>query len=153
MSLFCRSSLYENLKIDAEEIIAITRHALEFFVEFFGCPYPFSKLDYIFCPEFSSLAMENAGAITYNDNYIYRENVTRDQRVDRCNSITHELSHMWFGDMTTMKWWNDLWLNESFAEYISHLCMHKIKDSLTQLDVSNVWLLYFSRKGWGYTTD
>ena len=82
--------------------------------------------------------MENAGAVTINDVYVFKEEVPIAQRADRQNTIAHELSHMWFGDLVTMSWWDDLWLNESFAEFISHLCLAEIHPK--EINGVNMWV-------------
>ncbi len=86
-------------------------------------PYPFSKYDQVFAHEYKCGAMENAGIVTLNDEYIWKEKVSIETMLDLANTISHELSHHWFGNLCTMKWWDDLWLNESFAEFISHYCL------------------------------
>ena len=83
------------------------------------CPYPFGKYDQLFVPEFNAGAMENAGCVTFRDEYIFRSKVTDARYERRANTILHEMAHMWFGDLVTMSWWDDLWLNESFAEWAS----------------------------------
>jgi aminopeptidase N len=101
----------------------ITRQGLDFFATFFDYPYAFGKYDQVFVPEFNSGAMENVAAVTHNEMMIYRDPPTDNQKRRRAEVILHEMAHMWFGDLVTMRWWNDLWLNESFATYMSYLCM------------------------------
>lgn len=86
--------------------------------------------------------MENAGAVTVNDGYIFKEEQSLERRFYRAVTITHELSHMWFGDLVTMKWWNDLWLNESFAEFISHLCLANIEATKKYMNTVDTWLMF-----------
>eukprot|EP00331_Platyophrya_macrostoma_P021169 CAMPEP_0176469934 /NCGR_PEP_ID=MMETSP0127-20121128/40167_1 /TAXON_ID=938130 /ORGANISM="Platyophrya macrostoma, Strain WH" /LENGTH=863 /DNA_ID=CAMNT_0017864155 /DNA_START=190 /DNA_END=2781 /DNA_ORIENTATION=+ len=153
MSLYSRASLNNFLKEQAEEIFEITRANMKFYEDFFGYPYPFSKYDQIFCPEYNMGAMENPGCVTLNDLYIFKEKATVQQRSGRANTIVHELAHMWFGDLVTMKWWDDLWLNESFAEFISHLAMARTRDRMKTIKYSDVWLDFFRRKEWAYRDD
>ena len=109
--------------VDREELVTITRQGLDFYADFFGLAYPFGKYDQIFCPENNAGAMENVAAVTFNEQFIYRDPPTDSQRRRRAEVILHEMAHMWFGDLVTMRWWNDLWLNESFATYMSYLAM------------------------------
>jgi len=153
MSCYCRESLLQYLKDQAEEIFEITRETLKFYESYFDYPYPFEKYDSVWCPEYKFGAMENPGAVTFNDDYVWREPVTADDNTYRANTITHEAAHHWFGDLVTMKWWNDLWLNESFADYISHYCLVKIKDKVKTTKFADVWLAFFNGKGWGYRAD
>ena len=121
LGLLCRRSLARHL--DTEELFAITRQGLDFFGEFFDYPYAFGKYDQLFVPEFNHGAMENVGAVTFNESMVYRDPPTENQRRRRAEVILHEMAHMWFGNLVTMRWWNDLWLNESFATYMSYLAM------------------------------
>jgi aminopeptidase N len=119
LGLYCRQSLAEYF--DPDEIFEITRSGLDFFERRFGHPYPFGKYDQLWVPEFASGAMENAGCVTHNERMVFRSKVTEAARMGRAETILHEMAHMWFGDLVTMKWWDDLWLNESFAEYMGYL--------------------------------
>ncbi|MFN8585212.1 MAG: aminopeptidase N [Dehalococcoidia bacterium] len=121
LGLFCRRSLVPYL--DTEELFTVTKQGLDFYEEFFDTPYPFVKYDQVFVPEFNAGAMENVGAITHSERMVFRDPPTDRQRESRAEVVLHEMAHMWFGDLVTMRWWNDLWLNESFATYMSYLTL------------------------------
>jgi aminopeptidase N len=118
LGLYCRASLADSL--DADELFAITKEGLDFYSRAFGHPYPFAKLDQIFVPEFHADGMENAAAILYKDEFVYTSRVSEEERHLRAYTILHEIAHMWFGDLVTARWWDDLWLNEAFATFVSY---------------------------------
>jgi aminopeptidase N len=115
LGIFCRQSLARYL--DPDEIFEVTRQGFDFYHGAFGIKYPFGKYDQLFVPEFKEGAMENAGAVTFLEDYVFRSRVTDYSREARGETILHEMAHMWFGDLVTMRWWDDLWLNESFATW------------------------------------
>lgn len=146
LGVFCRKSLFEYL--DSEYIFEKTKQGFEFFESQFGVPYPFEKYDQLFVPEFNAGAMENAGAVTFVETYVFRSKVTDAIKERRVVTILHELAHMWFGDLVTMKWWNDLWLNESFAEYASTLATKEATEW------HGAWATFASlEKSWAYRQD
>ena len=149
LGLWCRRSLAEYLDRDAKELFEITRQGFAFFQERFDYPYPFgAKYDQVFVPDFIPGAMENPGCITYNELYLFRSKVTDASRERRAETILHEMAHMWFGDLVTMRWWDDVWLNESFATYVSVLALVKATR------FSNAWVTFADgEKTWAYQQD
>ncbi|OEV02766.1 aminopeptidase N [Streptomyces oceani] len=148
LGVYCRPSLAEYL--DADEIFDITRMGFDWFEEKFDYAYPFEKYDQLFVPEFNAGAMENAGAVTFRDQYVFRSKVTDAAYEARAETILHELAHMWFGDLVTMEWWNDLWLNESFATYTSIACLAHAPESRWP----HSWTTFANQmKTWAYRQD
>ena len=147
MSIYCRKSLFEHL--DADEVFLITKQGFAYFEEVFGLAYPFEKYDQIAVVDFNWGAMENAGAVTFREDLlVFRSKVTERMYNARANTILHEMAHMWFGNMVTMKWWDDLWLNESFAEWSSYLAL------VEATKFKNSWAGFNAeRKNWAYRQD
>ncbi len=146
LGVFCRKSLRQYL--DAADILDCTKRGFAFFEEEFDQPYPFAKYDQIFTPEYNMGAMENAGCVTIVEAYVFRGKVTDAIVERRALTILHELAHMWFGDLVTMQWWDDLWLNESFAEWASTTCQAEATGW------SESWTTFAtSEKAWAYRQD
>ncbi len=147
LGLFVRDSMKQYL--DSDDLFLITRQGFDFFHEQFGVRYPLPKYDQIWVPDFNAGAMENFGCIVHGEEYyIFRSQVTDFEYENRANTILHEMAHMWFGDLVTMRWWDDIWLNESFAEWASHWC------NAEATRFSDAWTTFLSvRKNWGYRQD
>ncbi|SPT49331.1 aminopeptidase N [Actinomadura madurae] len=146
LGVYCRASLAEHL--DAPAIVDVTRQGFAYFEKVFGRPYPFGKYDQLFVPEFNAGAMENAGCVTFLEDYVFRSRVTDAAYERRAETILHEMAHMWFGDLVTMRWWDDLWLNESFATYMSVLCMAEATKW------KGAWTTFANlEKAWAYRQD
>ncbi|MFF7711962.1 aminopeptidase N [Streptomyces sp. NPDC087659] len=146
--IHCRRSLAPHLDEDADEILDITRQCYDRYHEKFEEPYPFDSYDQAFVPEFNAGAMENPGLVTFRDEFVYRSAVTDTERQTRAMVIAHEMAHMWFGDLVTLRWWDDIWLNESFAEYMGY-------QTLTEATrFTDTWTDFgIGRKSWGYDAD
>ncbi|MCW4602276.1 aminopeptidase N [Janibacter sp. RAF52] len=145
LGLWARRSLEEQLREHAPEMLDVTRRSFDYFHSIFGIRYPFDDYDQVFVPEFNAGAMENPGCVVVRDAYLFRGAVGRDELLTRANTISHEMAHMWFGDLVSPKWWDDLWLNESFAEYMAHRCL------VEATDYTEAWVdSTMSRKSWGY---
>lgn len=144
--IYCRQSLAHAL--DAERIFTETKQGFDFYHEHFGIAYPFHKYDQVFCPEYNMGAMENAGCVTFRDEYVFVNQETRQMYERRCDTILHELAHMWFGDLVTMKWWDDLWLNESFATWAAAISQAEATE------YTGAWVTFNTvEKGWAYSQD
>ncbi|MFS0714956.1 aminopeptidase N [Microbacterium sp. 2P01SA-2] len=146
LGVYARKSLWQYL--DADYVFEKTRQGFAYFEQKFGVPYPFAKYDQLFVPEFNAGAMENAGAVTFTETYVFRSKVTDAVKERRVVTILHELAHMWFGDLVTMKWWNDLWLNESFAEWASTIA------TAEATEWTEAWTTFNAmEKTWAYRQD
>jgi aminopeptidase N len=146
LGLYCRSSLAEFM--DSERLFTETKQGFDFYHKNFGVPYAFGKYDQLFVPEFNAGAMENAGAVTFLEDYVFRSKVTRYSYERRAETVLHEMAHMWFGDLVTMQWWDDLWLNESFATFASVLCQ------AGATEYKQAWTTFANvEKSWAYRQD
>ncbi len=146
LGVFCRKSLADYM--DAERLFTETKQGFGFYHNNFGTPYAFGKYDQLFVPEFNAGAMENAGAVTFLEDYVFRSKVTRYSYERRAETVLHEMAHMWFGDLVTMRWWDDLWLNESFATFASVLCQAEATE------YTQAWTTFANvEKSWAYRQD
>ncbi|MEH1128113.1 aminopeptidase N [Micromonospora sp. CPCC 206061] len=148
LALYCRRSLAADLDKEAGELFTVTRQCLDRYHELFGVRYPFGRYDQAFVPEFNAGAMENPGLVALRDDYVFRSAVTEGQREQRTVTIAHEMAHMWFGDLVTMRWWDDLWLSESFAEYLG------VRVTAEATRFGGAWTTFaMRRKATGYIAD
>ncbi|MFC0547703.1 aminopeptidase N [Kutzneria chonburiensis] len=146
LGLYCRASLAEHM--DHERLFTQTKQGFDFFHRAFGVRYPFGKYDQAFVPEFNAGAMENAGLVTFLEDFVFRSRVTRYMYERRCETVLHEMAHMWFGDLVTMRWWDDLWLNESFATWASVLSQAEATE------YTHAWTTFANiEKSWAYRQD
>ncbi|MFF2143885.1 aminopeptidase N [Kitasatospora sp. NPDC058190] len=147
LSAMCRKSLAPYF--DAEEILGVTKLGLDFFHEEFDFPYPFGKYDQAFVPEYNIGAMENPGCVTFKEEFVFRSKVTDAAYEARANVVLHEMAHMWFGDLVTPRWWDDLWLKESFADFMGS---YGLIGARTRY--SSAWVTFANqRKAWAYRQD
>ncbi|MDQ4489544.1 aminopeptidase N [Sinomonas sp. ASV486] len=146
LAAFCRASLAEHF--DAERIFDLTRRGLDFYHSVFSPAYPWGKYEQAFVPEYNLGAMENPGLVTFTEHYVFTSRAAESQYEGRANTLMHEMAHMWFGDLVTMRWWDDLWLKESFAEYMGTLAVDRATDFSTS------WVNFANRrKAWAYLQD
>ncbi len=146
LSVLCRRSLAKHF--DADAVFGVTKQGLDFFHDNFGYPYPFGKYDQAFVPEYNLGAMENPGCVTFREEFIFRGKVTRAAYEGRANVILHEMAHMWFGDLVTMRWWDDLWLKESFADFMGAFAL------VEATRYEEGWITFANRrKAWAYRAD
>ncbi|WP_329037301.1 aminopeptidase N [Streptomyces sp. NBC_00178] len=146
LGAMCRKGLARHF--DADDIFLVTKQGLDFFHDHFDYPYPFGKYDQAFVPEYNLGAMENPGLVTFREEYVYRGKVTSASYERRANVILHEMAHMWFGDLVTMRWWDDLWLKESFADFMGTFSM------VEATRFTNGWITFANnRKAWAYRAD
>jgi len=147
LGLHARKSLGGQLGKQAADMLAVTKQCLDYYHRTFSRRYPFGEYHQAFVPDFNAGAMENPGCVTFRDTFVYRGRATRTDRASRAGVIAHEMAHMWFGDLVTMRWWDDLWLNESFAEYMGHRCTTDATDYPLWIDFG------VTRKDWGSVVD
>ncbi|MEV0978150.1 aminopeptidase N [Streptomyces sp. NPDC049915] len=146
LGALCRKGLAKHF--DADDVFLVTKQGLDFFHEHFDYPYPFGKYDQAFVPEYNLGAMENPGLVTFREEYIFRGKVTQASYEARANVILHEMAHMWFGDLVTMVWWDDLWLKESFADFMGTFA------NVGATRFENAWITFANRrKAWAYRAD
>ncbi len=143
LGAMCRRGLAKHF--DADDVFLVTKQGLDFFHDHFDYPYPFGKYDQAFVPEYNLGAMENPGLVTFREEYIFRGKVTQASYERRANVILHEMAHMWFGDLVTMAWWDDLWLKESFADFMGSFSL------VEATRFTDGWITFANnRKAWAY---
>ncbi|NGO12097.1 aminopeptidase N [Streptomyces sp. HC44] len=146
LGALCRKGLARHF--DADDVFLVTKQGLDFFHDHFDYPYPFGKYDQAFVPEYNLGAMENPGCVTFREEFIFRGKVTQASYERRTNVILHEMAHMWFGDLVTMEWWDDLWLKESFADFMGTF------SAAEATRFTNAWVTFANnRKAWAYRAD
>ncbi|WP_459793673.1 aminopeptidase N, partial [Arthrobacter sp. AD-310] len=146
LALYCRASMADSF--DTKELFRLTKAGLDFFNRLFAYPYPWGKYDQAFVPEYNLGAMENPGLVTFTESYVFTSRATDAQYQARANTLMHEMAHMWFGDLVTMQWWDDLWLKESFADYMGSLGVDRATDW------ESAWVSFANkRKAWAYVQD
>ncbi|MDJ0463594.1 aminopeptidase N [Streptomyces sp. H27-C3] len=146
LGALCRKGLARHF--DANDVFLLTKQGLDFFHDTFDYPYPFGKYDQAFVPEYNLGAMENPGCVTFREEFIFRGKVTEAAYERRANVILHEMAHMWFGDLVTMRWWDDLWLKESFADFMGSYSM------VEATRFTDGWVTFANnRKAWAYRAD
>ncbi|SDP73197.1 aminopeptidase N [Pedococcus dokdonensis] len=148
LGIHARASLRTHLEREATQMLEVTKASFDYYHSLFGIRYPFGEYHQVFVPEFNAGAMENPGCVTFRDTMVFRGAAARDEVLSRTNTIAHEMAHMWFGDLVTMRWWDDLWLNESFAEYMAH------RTCVAATEFTDAWVdSTVARKGWGYAAE
>jgi aminopeptidase N len=151
LRLHCRKSLAKYLERSKEEYFTVSKCGIDFYEELFSTKFPWGKLDQAFVPDYSMGAMENVGMVVYRDEYLERDELFSETKKENImNTFLHEISHMWFGNLVTMKWWDDLWLNESFANFVSYICL----DEAPGLEKwKNAWSIFLDESFWGLGED
>jgi aminopeptidase N len=148
LGLLCRASMSEALDADATELFTVTKQCFDELHRLFGIRYAFGKYDQAFVPDFNAGAMENPGCVTFREALLFTSKVPRSLRVQRATTVAHEMAHQWFGNLVTPRWWDDLWLNEAFAEYMGN----RVTAAVTEFDEALVWAV-LARRNWGLTAD